>query len=376
MRLPHYSPAQAYASPTAYRDPYHGRTVSVSSSYHNAAPSSYSQHHHLQHHPSYEHMARERSPRERERTMSQLPIPGPPSSTTPRSRYSPYPSSSRKRSISSDPSLALDIPALALSDRDGRSDRFPGEEIVLPPLRGDGPLKVARDARAMVAGGDAGKAGYALPPISALEDLRGISTHDSARVLQRLKAADEERDVEMSVSDREREREYEKERERSREREYSSRQRRLSVPQYRSPQTSTSAWPRPTTSSYSHQHYPYPPPHRENTYLRASPSSHEDSSAGGISPVSPATPRSTELPPPPTLVHRASGSSTSSGGVASSRDRRPSYSSYAHGPAGYPAHVTKDPAESGLHILSNVSVSACRASCDDSPHGRGPMRPW
>ncbi|KAF8631978.1 hypothetical protein AX15_002090 [Amanita polypyramis BW_CC] len=64
------------------------------------------------------------------------------------------------------------------------------DKITLPPLRGPlsacaapgGLSPIAADSNAMP---------YALPPISALEDLRGVHAHDSAAVLRRLTADDE-----------------------------------------------------------------------------------------------------------------------------------------------------------------------------------------
>jgi hypothetical protein len=61
---------------------------------------------------------------------------------------------------------------------DARNGKFPGDQIVLPPIQ---PLAPPRHINTT---------SYALPPISALEDLRGISTYDSAAVLERLKMDD------------------------------------------------------------------------------------------------------------------------------------------------------------------------------------------
>ncbi|EGN99334.1 hypothetical protein SERLA73DRAFT_137641 [Serpula lacrymans var. lacrymans S7.3] len=61
-------------------------------------------------------------------------------------------------------------------DPHGRSTT---EKIMLPPIQ---PLAQPRNG---------GQNSYALPPISALEDLRGISSHDSAAVLRRLKMDDD-----------------------------------------------------------------------------------------------------------------------------------------------------------------------------------------
>ncbi|KXN91755.1 Transcriptional repressor XBP1, partial [Leucoagaricus sp. SymC.cos] len=80
-------------------------------------------------------------------------------------RYSPYAGHPIPRKPSS-ASLSLEDP----------SD---SERITLPPLRT--PLADQR----------AGSSSYALPPISALEDLRGIHNNDSAAVLRRLRSGDE-----------------------------------------------------------------------------------------------------------------------------------------------------------------------------------------
>ncbi|KIJ62971.1 hypothetical protein HYDPIDRAFT_93696 [Hydnomerulius pinastri MD-312] len=106
-----------------------------------------------------------------------------------RSRYSPYPGSAtvapRKSSASTTESLSLDIPSISLHDpaaEMGRpSSRLPGDQIKLPPIQ---PLAPPRHVS---------NPSYALPPISALEDLRGISSQDSAAVLERLKMDDDRR---------------------------------------------------------------------------------------------------------------------------------------------------------------------------------------
>ena len=98
-----------------------------------------------------------------------------------RSRYSPYPSSVVTQRKASSESMSLDIPSIRLHDpvSDPRSgSRFPGDEIKLPPIQ---PLAPPRHVS---------NPSYALPPISALEDLRGVSSQDSAAVLERLKMDD------------------------------------------------------------------------------------------------------------------------------------------------------------------------------------------
>ena len=111
-----------------------------------------------------------------------------PASTSPlvrerslRSRYSPYPSSTVSQRKASTESMSLDIPSISLHDpvSDPRSgSRLPGDEIKLPPIQ---PLAPPRHVS---------NTSYALPPISALEDLRGVSSQDSAAVLERLKMDD------------------------------------------------------------------------------------------------------------------------------------------------------------------------------------------
>ena len=82
--------------------------------------------------------------------------------------------------------MSLDIPFITLHDPalDPRSgNRLPGDEIKLPPIQ---PLAPPRHVS---------NPSYALPPISALEDLRGVSSQDSAAVLERLKMDDARSDV-------------------------------------------------------------------------------------------------------------------------------------------------------------------------------------
>ncbi|KAL4062175.1 transcription regulator HTH, apses-type DNA-binding domain-containing protein, partial [Scleroderma citrinum] len=104
-------------------------------------------------------------------------------------RYSPYPVSTvgtaRKSSISTSDSVSIDFPSIALhdhpSDLYGASSKLPGDQIKLPPIQPLAPpLSISNPS-------------YALPPISALEDLRGVSSQDSAAVLQRLKMDDDRR---------------------------------------------------------------------------------------------------------------------------------------------------------------------------------------
>ncbi|KAK1219459.1 hypothetical protein PQX77_017831 [Marasmius sp. AFHP31] len=97
------------------------------------------------------------------------------------SRFTPYPSltnpspplSGAKPPSSHRGSIA-DVPMSPLSPRPHSRP-----EIVLPPIDRD-----------PSAASNVGGSSYALPPISALEDLRGIDAHDSAAVLRRLKSPD------------------------------------------------------------------------------------------------------------------------------------------------------------------------------------------
>ncbi|KAF8177125.1 hypothetical protein K438DRAFT_64027 [Mycena galopus ATCC 62051] len=98
-------------------------------------------------------------------------------------RYTPYPATAmpplRRLSASSRGSLSLEIPALSIHDgpRTTPSPVRPAERFQIPALQ-------------QPAKGDA-KSVYALPPISALEDLRGVDAQDSAAVLRRLKSDDD-----------------------------------------------------------------------------------------------------------------------------------------------------------------------------------------
>jgi hypothetical protein len=102
-----------------------------------------------------------------------------------RHRYTPYPATtsavppSRRLSASSRGSLSLDIPALSIHDnaRVTPSPIRPADPIQLPAIQP--PTK--NDVQSV----------YALPPISALEDLRGVDTQDSAAVLRRLQSDDD-----------------------------------------------------------------------------------------------------------------------------------------------------------------------------------------
>lgn len=93
------------------------------------------------------------------------------------SPYASYPPSSyRKLSTPSKMGLSLDTRSLAM--RESSSEPSVKESIKLPPIKAPG-------------GNDPGDSPYALPPISAMEDLRGSITQDSAAVLQRLRMEDD-----------------------------------------------------------------------------------------------------------------------------------------------------------------------------------------
>ncbi|KAK7043876.1 hypothetical protein VNI00_008042 [Paramarasmius palmivorus] len=109
------------------------------------------------------------------------------------SRYSPYPSHSptlmAPKHASQRGSIALDVPPIPVqSPRSASVGHVPlqlphEQNIVLPPIS---PGMLAPRAPATET------TPYALPPISALEDLRGISANDSAAVLRRLQSPDSE----------------------------------------------------------------------------------------------------------------------------------------------------------------------------------------
>jgi hypothetical protein len=99
-------------------------------------------------------------------------------------RYAPYPSSpppSSRRSSASNGSISLDIPSLSLHERQADIHSRHGNEtegIIIPPIQ---PPNYS---------GTSHHTSYALPPISAMEDMRGIHSQDSAAVLRRLQSDD------------------------------------------------------------------------------------------------------------------------------------------------------------------------------------------
>jgi hypothetical protein len=111
-----------------------------------------------------------------------------------RHRFTPYPASSampppRRLSTPSRGSLSLEIPPMPIHD---------GQRTTPSSARAHDPIQLP--AIQPPAKGDA-QSIYALPPISALEDLRGIDTQDSAAVLRRLQLGDDSAYSEPDQSD-------------------------------------------------------------------------------------------------------------------------------------------------------------------------------
>ncbi|KAJ3711306.1 hypothetical protein EV361DRAFT_886721 [Lentinula raphanica] len=106
-----------------------------------------------------------------------LSLPPPAQRDRPYSRYAPYPdhspSPTSKASTTEKIPLGLQIPSTTVSAKHESHD------INLPPIS---PAASNRQGSS---------AAYALPPISALEDLRGVNVNDSAAVLRRLSQNDE-----------------------------------------------------------------------------------------------------------------------------------------------------------------------------------------
>ncbi|KAJ7221820.1 hypothetical protein B0H12DRAFT_302508 [Mycena haematopus] len=178
-------------------------------------------------------------------------------------RYTPYPAL-RRSPPSSRSSLSLEIPALSLHDgpRTSPSPVRAAERIQLPALQQ--PTK--SDAQSI----------YALPPISALEDLRGVDTQDSAAVLRRLQSDDDDSYSEASQLD---------------ERQRPSR-RSLSAPATKKSASLVLLQRR------SLGQIPFPVRRMEYPMLRVSvpsDSSRDGNSTCAASPISPVTPRSAVL---------------------------------------------------------------------------------
>ncbi|KAF5379681.1 hypothetical protein D9615_005806 [Tricholomella constricta] len=171
-----HAPREAHTNWTVVtpNDPGNSRQAQASSQYLHTAfyPPNRDVHFHQQQHPSGRN-----SPES----------PASPTSTSRSSvRYSPYSSHAphpptRRLSTDSRSQLSLDIPSLSL--RDGSQPPQPrprGQElqhITLPPIKAPADPGQSRSP-------------YALPPISAMEDLRGLHANDSAAVLRRLKSDD------------------------------------------------------------------------------------------------------------------------------------------------------------------------------------------
>ncbi|KAG9316115.1 hypothetical protein JVU11DRAFT_3790 [Chiua virens] len=271
-----------------------------------------------------------------------------------RSRYSPYPSSAVGQRRTSSDCMSLDIPSISLHETipDPRSaSRLPGDEIKLPPIH---PLAPPRHVS---------NPSYALPPISALEDLRGVSSQDSAAVLERLKMDDTRSDMDDARW---------------------AKHRSLSMSMRPNQSFPTHAsWSSDSMRARAHYEPACPSSPEVSPTLR---SSHEGSSAGAISPVSPATPRSTDG------LHLA---------TLKSRVRRvdvPGQTSYVSDHPDYRAHAhqlgTTDYRRTGsdgdyhrksgaLPTGPDTHLSACRhphpesdESESEHAHIKRPIRPW
>ncbi|KNZ80805.1 Transcriptional repressor XBP1 [Termitomyces sp. J132] len=179
--------------------------------------------------------------------------PASPSSTS-RSfiRYSPYntPYTTNRPSSEGRKDLSLDIPSLSLRDNglptpSSRVIRM--EHITLAPIHAP-------------ADSEHSTSPYALPPISAMEDLRGLYVNDSAAVLRRLKAEDPSSNEGKRHSDEWRRR------------------------------------PQPTVRRDSHEPFtsrPYPDhSYRSRSSSESDSDNHTSHSTCDPSPISPATPRS------------------------------------------------------------------------------------
>ncbi|KAF9219429.1 hypothetical protein BS17DRAFT_811154 [Gyrodon lividus] len=266
-----------------------------------------------------------------------------------RSRYSPYPGSvsipPRKASTSTSESLSLDMPSISLhdpvTDLSRPSSRLLGDQIKLPPIQ---PLAHPQHIN---------NPSYALPPISALEDLRGISSQDSAAVLERLKMDDV----------------------RGPDGGHWARQRSVSTSALRPAQSYS------TPNSWSGS---FPDPFRgrgqfEPTSPEFTPtlhSCHEGSSASGVSPVSPATPRSTDVPNPKARAIE-SGSREHERGIDAQifvTTQIPSPPDHHN----YPRWNRKN--GNGLPTGTDTRLSVCRHSGDsedsESEYSKRPIRPW
>ncbi|KAK0472015.1 hypothetical protein IW261DRAFT_822303 [Armillaria novae-zelandiae] len=186
-----------------------------------------------------------------------LPCPsGRRASRGPPPRYSPYPPPSTPSSRASHQLVPLD----SLTSRNSR----PIEHIVLPPIRND------RSASSK----HSSPSPYALPPISALEDLRGIDVNDSAAVLRRLRSDDDSDEVSHSETDQHWDR----------RRPPSTPTSPISNPQSENPYRRSSYGDRMQSDRRVHPRYP--------TITIPSPGASQSSTSSNASPISPATPHS------------------------------------------------------------------------------------
>lgn len=118
-----------------------------------------------------------------------FPTSGPSRAGPPPPRYAPYPPTSPVNSHltrSSYHDSRHETPRATLTSS-------PSSHIVLPPIQSE----VHRSQLATSA-----PVAFALPPISALEDLRGISASDTAAVLRRLRSDSDDANIAYSEPDR------------------------------------------------------------------------------------------------------------------------------------------------------------------------------
>ncbi|KAF7375641.1 Transcriptional repressor XBP1 [Mycena sanguinolenta] len=198
----------------------------------------------------------------------------------------------------------------------------PAERIQLPALQ----QPVKSDARSV----------YALPPISALEDLRGVDTQDSAAVLRRLQSDDDDSYSETDQLD---------------ERQWSSR-RSLSAP------AANKSSPVVLPMRRSLGQIPLPVHRVEHPKLRVSvPSdnSRDGNSTCEPSPISPATPHSAVLGKEQLVLVPLS--------VLKEKSRTAA-------PYSLPVAFHNDWLTDGVRPDNDSRISACRYSCrDDSSDG-------